>query len=107
MTEKDFKRIADLYRQLDEDAEDELSINNYISMDTEVLCHCVANSIRDCEDEESGTRMKMTRVVDKLIYEHRDEIHQAIERILQGGLNIIRHHKESLQNEIKKVEVKF
>ena len=107
MTENELTRINDLFRELQEEKQYEGTIKLNLDNDTSMLCRYVADSIRDCEDEKNGKRMKMSRPIDKLFYDNREIIRQTIVSIMEKELDKIRVHKESLEKEINNVEVKF
>ena len=74
MTVNELTKINDLFRELQEEKDNEATIKLNINDDTSMLCRYVADSIRDCEDEKNGKRMAMSRPIDYLFYNNREKI---------------------------------
>ena len=105
MTENDFKNITDLYNKLKEIEEQESTVVREIGLDNWLLFDSLKYGIKQYEDELEGKGLRIGRIVDKIYYEHQDEIRVVIINILNKELEKIVAEKNQLKKQFENIRV--
>ena len=105
MTENDFKNITDLYNKLKDIEKQESTVVREIGLDNWLLFDSLKYGINQYKDKIKGKELRIGSIVDKIYYEHQDEIRAVIINILNKELEKIVAEKNQLKKQFENIRV--
>lgn len=105
MTEKDYEKITDLYKKLEDEKQKESQLRSVMEYNNIFLFNSLSGGVQQFNLELEGKALPLERIVDKVFFENQNRISKVIKDILREELDNVEKRKNELKMQFKNIKV--